>query len=106
MKFLNRLFKKSQKKPNTHEYTISADEAVAYFETWETEERRRREAMVKAGVKALREGRPVAVSNQMGDGMELALAVKKQFIFEETQKLNKWIKIDGLTNIVVTFKPE
>ena len=102
MKFLKNLFKK----PNDGEYMISEEEAVAYFETWETQERKRREAQIKQGVKSLREGKPVMVSNFNGNGLELAFAVKKQFIFEETQKLNKWIQIEGINDIKITFKPE
>ena len=102
MKFLKKLFKK----PNDGEYMISEGEAVAYFETWETQERKRREAQIKQGVKSLREGKPVMVSNFNGNGLELAFAVKKQFIFEETQKLNKWIQIEGINDIKITFKPE
>lgn len=106
MKFLNRLFKKFQKKPGNHEYTISADEAVAYFETWETQERKRREAMVKDGVKSLREGRSVMVSNFNGDGLELVIAIKKQLIFEETQKISERFQVDGISDIKITFKPK
>lgn len=102
MKFLKKLFKK----PNDGEYMISEEEAVAYFETWETQERKRKEAQIKQGVKSLREGKPVMVSNFNGNGLELAFAVKKQFIFEETQKLNKWIQIEGINDIKITFKPE
>ena len=102
MKFLKKLFKK----PNDGEYMISEGEAVAYFETWETQERKRKEAQIKQGVKSLREGKPVMVSNFNGNGLELAFAVKKQFIFEETQKLNKWIQIEGINDIKITFKPE
>lgn len=102
MKFLKKLFKK----PNNNEYMIPEEEAVAYFETWETQERKRKEAQIKQGVKSLREGKPVMVSNFNGNGLELAFAVKKQFIFEETQKLNKWIQIEGINDIKITFKPE
>ena len=101
MKFLKKLFKKQ----NYAEFMISVDENVRYFETWEAVQRERKEAKVKDGVKSLREGRTVMVSNFNGDGLELALAIKKQFIFEETQKLNKWIQIDGMNDIQITFKP-
>jgi len=103
---MKKLFKKLFQKPSNNEYMISEEEAVAYFETWETQERKRREAQIKQGVKSLREGKPVMVSNFNGNGLELAFAVKKQFIFEETQKLNKWIQIDGISEIKITFKPE
>lgn len=100
-----KFFKKLLKKQNYAEFMISVEQNVPYFETWETMQRERKEAKVKDGVKSLREGRTVMVSNFNGDGLELALAVKKQFIFEETQKLNKWIQIDGISDIQITFKP-
>lgn len=103
---MKKLFKKLFQKPSNSEYMISEEEAVAYFETWETQERKRREAQIKQGVKSLREGKPVMISNFNGNGLELAFAVKKQFIFEETQKLNKWIQIEGISDIKITFKPE
>ena len=100
MKFLKKLFKKQ----NYGEYMISVDEAVQYFETWETMQRERKEAKVKEGVKSLREGRTVMVSNLNGDGLELVIAIKKQLIFEETQKLNEWFQVDGISDIKITFK--
>lgn len=100
---LNMILKKLFKKQNS-KYLTSEKEVVDYFENWEIQERKRKEYQVKQGVKSLREGRPVMVSNLNGSGLELAIAVKKQLIFEETQKLNKCIHIDGLNEIKINFK--
>lgn len=101
---MKRLFKKLFGKEKQIDFMISEDEALAYFETWEAQQRKQKEEKVMIGVKSLREGRPVIISNLTGEGMELAFSIKKQLIFEETQKLNNRIKIEGMRDIKITFK--
>lgn len=94
MRLFKTLFQKKSK---------PASEYLGYFEKEEAKEKLRMEELVREGVASLRTGKDVMIYGK--DSLDIAINIKKQFLWEEQLKISETIDIEVGAQTKISYHP-